>query len=165
MNQPPKPPDGPVKRCPCGESRPAAMTHHGCCYECLRKRQGCKPTEEHHPFGRHTPEARKIKVPIPGNMHRCLDTRCGRRPEILKRPGDNPLHQIAAVVTTIGEAAKEFADHARREQWPEWAAKLADVFAGAAHSAAQWLLILAGKLEDRLGPTWADNLEMPQWRL
>jgi hypothetical protein len=141
------------------------MTRHGLCYECWRARQGCKRTELHHPFGRYNQQVDKITVEIPNNWHRVLDARRARRPEILKRPGDTPLHQIAAVVVTLGEAADAFADYARREQWPEWAATLADLFSNAAHSAADWLLILAGKLDERLGPEWAKNLEMPQWKL
>jgi hypothetical protein len=61
-------------------------------------------------------------VDIPGNWHRVLDARRARRPEIQRRPVDNPLHRIAAAVATLGEAADAFADFARREQWPEWAA-------------------------------------------
>jgi hypothetical protein len=119
----------------------------------------------HHPFGRDNPHVVKITVETPGNWHRVLDSPRAKRPDILKRPGDNPLHQIAAVFGTLGEAADAFADFARREQWPEWAATLADLFSNAAHSAADWLLILAGKLDERLGPEWAKNLEMPQWKL
>lgn len=141
------------------------MTRHGRCYECGLARNGRKRTEQHHPFGRDNPAVAEIVVEIPGNWHRALDARRARRPEILKRPGENPLHQIAAVVATLGEAADAFAEFARRGEWPEWVATLSDLFTAAARAATDWLLILAGKLDERLGPEWAENLEMPSWRL
>jgi hypothetical protein len=140
------------------------MTRHGCCYECTRARRGHKRTEGHHPFGRDNPPVAHIVVEIPGNPHRVLDARRAGRPDILRRPGDNPLHQIAAIVVTLGEAADALADYARREQWPEWVPALADIFAQVAPSVADWLLILAGKLDEQLGPTWAEDLDMPSWR-
>ena len=97
---------------------------------------------------------------VPGNWHRALDTRRALRDEVLKRPGDNPIHQIAAAVATLGEAVEAFADFARRQGWPEWTAELADIFASAANSATEWLLKLAGKLDD-WRPGWS---EMPKWR-
>jgi hypothetical protein len=109
------------------------------------------------------PNVVDIVVEIPGNWHRVLDTRRARRPQILKRPGDNPLHQIAAIVATLGEAADALADFARREEWPRWVAVLADLLTKAASAAADWLLILAGKLDERLGPEWAGDLDMPPW--
>jgi hypothetical protein len=127
-------------------------------------RHGKKRTELHHPFGRDSPAVEKITVEIPGNWHRVLDSRRAGRPELLKRPGDNPLHQIAAIVVTLGEAADAFADYARRVQWPEWAARLADLFGQIAHSAADWLLILAGNLDAQLGPSWPEKLDMPRWQ-
>jgi hypothetical protein len=157
------PPEGDATTCRCGESRPEAMTRRRRCYECGLARDCRKLTEGHHPFGRDNPAVAKIVVEIPGNWHRVLDARRARRPEILKRPGDNPLHQIAAVVATLGEGADALADHARRDEWPEWVATLADLFAKVALAAADWLLILAGKLDERLGPTWADDLDMPPW--
>jgi hypothetical protein len=153
------------KACKCGESRPDAMTQSGRCYECTRRRGGCKHTEGHHPFGRYNQDVDQIVVEIPGNWHRVLDASRARRPDILKRPGDNPVHQLAAGVGTLGEAADAFADFARREQWPDWVASLADLFARAAQSAADWLLILAGKLDERLGLEWAEDLDMPTWKL
>jgi hypothetical protein len=84
---------------------------------------------------------------------------------MLRRPGDNPLHRVAAVVATVGEAAEALADYARRQEWPNWVAELADIFAGAAGDAANWLLILAGKLNDKLGPAWVEHLDMPPWPL
>ena len=157
------PRDSGMKACKCGESRPDAMTRHGRRYECTLARAGRKRTELHHPFGRDNPVVEKIAVAIPGIWHRVLDARRNGRPAILRRPGDNPLHQIAAIVVTLGEAADAFADYARREQWPEWAARLADLFGQVAHSAADWLLILAGNLDVQLGPLWAEKLEMPLW--
>jgi hypothetical protein len=141
------------------------MTEHGCCYECLLISRGRKRTERHHPFGRNDPAFAETVVEVFGNWHRALDARRAQRPEILKRPGDNPLHQIAAVVRTLGEAADAVADFARREQSPQWAATLADLFAKAALFAADWLLILADKLDERLGPTWAEHLNMPPWQV
>jgi hypothetical protein len=140
------------------------MTRHGWCYEEGLTRDGRKLTEGHHPFGRDNPAAAEIVAEIPGNWHRVLDARRARRPEILKRPGDNPLHQIAAVVATLGEAADALADFARREEWPKWVAVLADLFAKAAGDAAGWLLIFAGKLDERLGADWAEDLDMPPWQ-
>jgi hypothetical protein len=162
MSRPRVPRDRGAGACPCGESRPEAMTRHGCCYECLLVSLGRKRTELHHPFGRDNRAVAKIVVEIPGNWHRVLDARRVRRPEILKRPGNNPLHQIAAVVATLGEAADALADFARREQWPQWAATLADLFA-AARAASDWLLILAGNLDGRLGADWTEDLDMPPW--
>ena len=158
------PPEGDTTTCRCGEGRPEAMTRRGCCYECMLARDGRKRTELHHPFGRDNPAVAEVVVEIPGNWHRALDARRAHRPEILKRPGDNSLHQIAAVVATLGEGADALADFARRDEWPEWIATLADLFAATARTAADWLLILAGNLDERLGPTWAEYLDMPPWR-
>jgi hypothetical protein len=138
------------------------LTRRGLCYEHVLIQKGRKPMENHHPFGRDNEMFDKVVVDdVPGNWHRALDARRDRRPEeVLKRPGDNPLHQIAAVVARLGDAADSFADFARRQAWPEWAASLADTFASAANSAAEWLLILAGKLEE-WRPGWIG--EMPKW--
>jgi hypothetical protein len=149
----------PMRRKPTGGDE-----RHGRCYECGLARDGRKRTERHHPFGRVNPVVAEIVVEIPGNWHRALDARRARRPEILKRPGDNPLQQIAAVIVTLGEAAGAFADFARRQEWPQWTATLADLFAKAALAATDWLLILAGKLDERLGPAWAEDMDMPSWR-
>jgi hypothetical protein len=157
MNQPHAPHNNnSVEPCECGEGRPDAITQggRGPCYECSPTRIGSKQTEQHHPFGRYNKDVRKITVEIPGNWHRVLDALRSKRPAILKRPGEEPLHQIAAIVVTIAEAVEAFSDFARRQQWPDWIAMLADVFAHAGHLAADWLLILAGKLDARLGPTW-----------
>jgi hypothetical protein len=160
------PRDGDAGRpCLCGESRPEAMTRHGRCYECGLARDRRKRMELHHPLGRDDPAFAETVVEIPGNSHRALDARRARRPEILKRPGDNPLHQTAAVVATLGEAADALADFARREEWPDWVAALSDLFAAAARAAADWLLILAAKLDEWLGTTWAADLDMPPWHL
>jgi len=151
--------------CRCGESRPEAMTQREvpACYECMLADLGRKRTEGHHPFGRNNPAFAETVVEIPGNWHRVLDARRARRPEILKRPGDNPLHQIAAVVATLGEAADALADFARREEWPKWVAFLTDLFAKTASAVTDWLLILAGKLDERLDAEWARDLDMPPW--
>jgi hypothetical protein len=146
----------------CGESRPEVMTKRGLCYECTLIQDGRKRTEAHHPFGRDNDIVAKIAIEIPGNWHRALDSRRARRPEILKRPGDNPLHQLAAAAATVREAADATADFARRQGWPGWIAELADIFAKVADSATDWLLILADKLDEWLGPAWID--EMPKWQ-
>jgi hypothetical protein len=164
MSQQRKPRSGNSHRCKCGESRPEAMTRNGICYECQRTRQGCKPTELHHPFGRGNPHVDAITAEIPGNWHRVLDARRAQRPEIPKRPGGNPLHQIAAIAATFGEGADAVADFARRQKWPEWVAALCGIFAHGGQKVADWLLILAGKLDERLGPAWAEELGMPPWR-
>jgi hypothetical protein len=157
------PPDAAPKSCRrCGENWPDAMTRCGFCYECVLIGQGRKPTERHHPFGQDNSTVAEIAVAIPGNWHRALDIRRSRRPHILKRPGDNPLHQIAAAVATLGEAADVVADVARREVWPEWIAELAHIFANAAASTSDWLLVLAGKLDEWRGPAWVG--EMPRWQ-
>jgi hypothetical protein len=148
-----------TKKCRhCDESRPEAMTKHGLCYECMLIQIGRKGTEDHHPFGRDN----EIVAAIPGNWHRALDARRAQRPEVLRRPGDNPLHQLAADVATLAEAASAVADFARRQRWPEWVAELANIFANAADAAKEWLLILAGKLDEWCGPAWIG--EMPKWR-
>jgi hypothetical protein len=161
------PPNRGAKACRCSEKRSDAMTQRGAppCYECMLADLGRKRTEGHHPFGRNDPAFAETVVEIPGNWHRALDARRARRPKILKRPGEDPLHRIAAVVATLGEAADAVAEFARLEEWPDWVATIADLFARAAGAATDWLLILAGKLDERLGPTWADDMEMPSWRL
>jgi hypothetical protein len=126
------------------------------------KQNGRKCTELHHPLGRENPIVADIVVEIPGNWHRALDCGRARRSDILKRPGDNPLHQIAAVVVTFAEAADAVANVARHQGWPEWIGNLADIFATTATSAVDWLLILAGKLDEWHGPSWVN--EMPKWR-
>jgi hypothetical protein len=141
------------------------MTQRGLCYECTLIQDGRRRTEDHPPFGRGNPAVARISLEIPGNWHRALDDRRAQRPEILKRPGDNPLHQIAAIVATFGEAADAFADYGRREQWPEWTARLADLFSSAAHSVVNWVLVLADRLDERLGAEWTRELEMPPWNL
>jgi hypothetical protein len=163
MSRSQTPPDAAPKSCSrCGKSCPEAMTRCGLCYECVLIDQGHKPVERHHPFGRDDAIVADIYVEIPGNWHRALDARRDQRPEILKRPGENSLHQIAAAVATLGEAADLVANVARREAWPEWIAGVADIFANAAASTSDWLLVLAGKLDEWLGPAWIG--EMPKWR-
>ena len=97
-------------------------------------------------------------------MSRYFDAMRAERPENLKRPGNNPLHQIAAVVATFGEAAAALAEYAELEKWPDWVTALCGIFATAGQNVADWLLILAGKLDDQLGPNWAEKFEMPSWR-
>ena len=116
-------------------------------------------------FGRGKPDSNKNKVKMPGNYHRVLSAQRDRRPAVLRQPCDNPLHRVAATVVTLGEAATAFAEFARPKHWPEWTVHLALLLAAGADSVADWLLIFAGKLEDRLGLGWADDLGMPQWRL
>jgi hypothetical protein len=137
------------------------MTRRGVCYECTKEQDGSKRTENHHPFGRYNEDVAAITVEIPGNCHRMLNARRDERPPILQQPGDNPLHQIAAAIARFGEAADAFADFARCQGWPKWTAKLAEIFANAADSATEWLLILAGKL-DEWQPGWIE--ELPKWR-
>jgi hypothetical protein len=141
------------------------MTRRGLCYECTREQDGFRRTENQHPFGHYNEAVAAITNEIPGNWHRVLDARRAERPPILRQPGDNPLHQIAALFATLGEAADAFADFARRKQWPEWTAALADRFAIAADSAVTWLLVLAGRLDDRLGPEWDRDLDLPLWEI
>jgi hypothetical protein len=138
------------------------MTQRGCCYECSRIQDGRKCTEDHHPFGRGDPAVARLSLEIPGNWHRVLDARRERRPDTLKRAGDNPLQQVAAVVATFGEVADATGDFARRQAWPAWISDLADILAKAAAFAADWLLILAGKLDEWCGPDWVSD--MPKWQ-
>jgi hypothetical protein len=166
MSRSQTPSDAAPKSCrQCSEDLPEAMTRRGLCYECTRVQDFRRPIENHHPFGRYNGAVEAITVEIPGNWHRVLNARANERPPILKRPGDNPLHQIASAVAALGEAVATFADFARRQQWPEWAAKLADRFAAAADSASTWLLVLAGRLDDRLGPEWRRDLDLPLWEI
>jgi hypothetical protein len=149
-------------KCQCGENRPEAMTRRGCCYECSLIQDGRKRTEDQHPFGRVDRAVASISLEIPGNWHRAFDARRARRPDILKRPGDNPLQQVAAVVATFGEVADATGDFACRQGWPAWIYDLADILAKAAAFAADWLLILAGKLDEWCGPDWVND--MPTWQ-
>jgi hypothetical protein len=169
MSRSQAPHDGGTKPCRCGERRPETITRRGpfrgLCYECTKESFGRKRTEKHHPFGRDNPAVAKIAVETPGNSHRALDHRRARRSEMLRHPGDNPLHRVAAVVATVGEAADALADYARRQEWPNWVAELAGIFARVAGDAANWLLILADRLDDKLGPTWVEHLDMPPWPL
>ncbi len=166
MSPPYGPRSGDSKNCRCGECRPDAMAQQGQppCYECMLTRNSKKPTELHHPFGRGNPDIDAITAEMPGNWHRVLDARRARRPEILKKPGDNPLHQIAAVVATLGEAAAALGEFARLQQWPQWVPALCEIFASTGHNVAEWLLILAGKLDHKYGPAWAEEFGMPKWR-
>jgi hypothetical protein len=118
--------------------------------------------ERHHPLGRDNPMVAEIAVAIPGNWHRALEKRHRCRPEILKRPGENPLHQIAAAVARLSDVAHVIADFATHQGWPEWVAELAEIFGDTADRAADWLLILAGKLDEWYGPDWVSD--MPKWR-
>jgi hypothetical protein len=143
--------------CPlCGKASPSPMTKHGCCYACA----GRHATEGHHVWGRRNSPA---VVEIPSNWHRAFDARRHERCEVLKRPGTDPLHRIAAAAVTVGEAADALADFARRQGWPPWIANLAAIFAEAMTSAADWLLLLAGQLDKAIGPDWAAKLGMPSW--
>ena len=149
--------------CPyCGEDHPDALTSNGMCYECSRVELGRSRIEAAHPWSR---EVSPVTVDMPANWHRKLDARRARRPDVLKHPGDDPLHNVAAVVATIAEGAAVLADHARRQAWPSWIAALAELFAIAGRAAADWLLVLAGRLSEQIGADWMEALDMAEWRL
>ena len=155
-------PDAGTKSCRgCRQTWPQ-LTRRGLCYECVLSQEGHKPTELQHPFGRDNPPVRKVVVVIPGNWHRVFDAHRAQLPENLRCPGENPLHQIAAVVAALAKAADAVADVARTQGWPEWTFNLAETFASTAMSAVDWLMILAGKLDEWHGPAWID--EMPEWQ-
>lgn len=146
-------------KCPrCGRFvSPAAMTRHGCCYECATGHK----TELHHVWGgANSP----VKVKIPGNVHRGLDELRAERCDELKYPGDDALRQLAAAIATIGDGANYLVDYARQNGWPEWVANIAAAFAKAAKSSAHWLLCLAAALNCHFGEDWAVALNMPSWR-
>jgi hypothetical protein len=134
-----------------------ARTRHGFCYECATR----KRTERHHVWGKGNSS---VTIEIPGNWHRVLDGLRAERCELLKKPGADPLHRVAAAVTTIGEGAIAFAEFAERNSWPAWIADIAIAFANATKSGANWLLCLAGILADKHGPDWAEVVGMPAWK-
>jgi hypothetical protein len=120
-----------------------------------------KATDGHHVWYRALDQ--NTVVEIPEDVHAALTGLWRKRCEVLKEPGSDPLHRIAAAVVTIGEAAAALADYARRNRWPAWFVEIAELFAERATSIAHWLLCLAGRLADRHGPDWSLALDMPQW--
>ena len=84
-----------VGGCSCGENRPAAMTWRGCCHECAARADNRPVIENHHVLGRAQSD---ISVGLPINWHPVLHAPEKRRDEVLLRPGDNPVHRIAAAI-------------------------------------------------------------------
>lgn len=145
--------------CACGENRPAAMTRRGCCLECAARADNRTATENHHVLGRGQSD---ISVDLPINWHGVLhaDDKC--RDELLLRPGDNPVLRIASAIMRGVDIGRAFADYGESAGWWPWALDLARTLADIGEQAADWLLILAGWLEDRLGAEWFRAL--PEWR-
>jgi hypothetical protein len=144
--------------CSCGENRPAAMTWRGCCHECAARADGRPVIENHHVLGR---AQSGISVDLPINWHPVLHAPDKSRDEVLLRPGDNPVHQIASAIMRGVDIARAFADYGETDGSEQWAIDLARIMAGIGEYAANWLLVLAGWLEDRLGPEWFK--ELPPW--
>jgi hypothetical protein len=147
--------------CSCGENRPAAMTERGCCHECAARADNRPVIENHHVLGRRQSD---ISLDLPLNWHRVLHAPEKRRDKVLLRPGDNPLHQIAAAIMRGVDIARAFADYGEAHAWWQWAINLARKMANIVEYAANWLLILAGWLEDRLGAEWFRDPGLPPWR-
>lgn len=154
-----------VQICPrCGRVVPASayIASSECCYECLLTAAGKPHTEGHHVWGQ---ASSPVEVEIPGNAHRLLHASNGTRCEALKHPGDNPLHLISMVLATLADAADAVAAYAKCQDWPGWISTLALVLSAGARSGADWLLIVAGRLEEVHGSDWSSKLGLPQWRL
>ena len=145
--------------CSCGENRPAAMTWRGCCYKCAARADNRIVIENHHVLGC---GQSGISVDLPINWHRVLHAPDKRRDKVLLRPGNNPLHQIAAAIMRGVDIARAFADDAETLGSWQWAINLARIMADIGEHAANWLLILDGWLEDRLGAEWFR--ELPPWQ-
>ena len=148
-----------VGGCSCGENRPAAMTWRGCCHECAARADNRPVIENHHVLGRAQSD---ISVGLPINWHPVLHAPEKRRDEVLLRPGDNPVHRIAAAIMRGVDIARAFADYGETHGSWQWAIDLARTMADIGEHAANWLLILAGWLEDRLGAEWFRKL--PPWQ-
>jgi hypothetical protein len=151
-----------MKRCPqCGWGGPPTTNRDdGLCYECANGRR----IERHHPWNLASFPELKATIPVPSNVNQVLGRLLTERCEVLKRPGADPLHRIAAASATIGEGADAIADYGRRNGWPAWFVEIARLFAKAAKSAAHWLLMLAGALAKAHGEGWVSALGMPQWQ-
>jgi hypothetical protein len=147
--------------CPqCGEDRPAAMERNrGLCGDCAARTDGRPDKERHHILGRANSD---LDSCMPINWHRVLHARQAHRPETLKDQVDrHPLHRIALIATTVSEAVDAFADYARRHGWPQWIAEFAVKIAALCDDAAQYLLVLAAWLDNKLGSDWIGKA--PQW--
>jgi hypothetical protein len=83
----------------CGEQDPFTLSGRDpdvICYECLARRSGKSPTEEHHPFGRRNDP---LTVRVPGNPHRTLSALQRSWPvRTLRNPEGSPLLRAAATV-------------------------------------------------------------------
>jgi hypothetical protein len=139
-----------------------AMTKRGCCHECAARADGRSIVERHHVLGRAISD--DITVDIPLNWHRVLHAAEKRRDEVLRHPGLDPLHRIAAAIMRGVDIARAVANYGQSQGWRQWAIDLARIMAGIGEHAANWLLILAGALEEQHGADWAAALELPEWR-
>jgi hypothetical protein len=135
------------------------MTWRGCCHECAAQADGRSTHERHHALGRAVSD---ITVDIPLNWHRVLHAPERRRDGVLLRPGEDPLHKTAAFIMRGVDFARAFADYGETHGWWPWAIDLARKMADIGENAANWLLILAGWLEDRIGAEWFR--ELPRWQ-
>lgn len=146
----------------CGETAPPALTQDALCYECRSRRDGRSVTEEHHILGRSRP-FRHLVSDLPGNLHRQISARAECRLKILKHPSENPLIEIARIVTAVAEIVETGADYARRQELPDWLAKLGDIVGELCRRAADNLLIAAAQMADRAGPDWHRGAEFLPW--
>lgn len=143
--------------CPlCGKASPSPMTKRGCCQACASGHV----TERHHIWWKDNSPA---TVEIPTNWHAVFNARWSERCAVLKRPGADPLHRGAAAARTVGEGAAALAEFAKAHGWPAWVATLAATFAEGMSSLANWLLLIAGRLDAAFGPDWAAKLGVPPW--
>jgi hypothetical protein len=145
--------------CSCGEDRPAAMTRRGCCHECAALADGRSTLEDHHVLGRAVSD---ITADTPLNWHRVLHAAEKGRDEVLLRPGTDPVLGIAAAIMRGVDIARAVADYGETHGLWQWAINLARTLADIGEYAANWLLILAGWLEERHGAEWFR--ELPPWR-
>lgn len=139
------------KVCPeCGERMAAAILKSGLCYECDLKRRGRLPEENHHVIGRDV----DTTAIIPANLHRALSHKQEQRMLILKGPSDDPLIQVARIVTIVAELFETGVEYVEAHDLPEWLAGLGTIAAELCRQAADQLLAIAHSLMTEHGADW-----------
>lgn len=127
-----------------------AILKSGICYECDLKARGRSTIEVHHIFGRDV----GLTIAIPGNIHRAISQRQAARRPILKRTSDDPIIQIARLLTIAAELFEVAADYLMLNNFPDWLANFCNVLAQLCRRAADQLLTIAKGLIDEHGIDW-----------